>query len=233
MWIESVTNPKHGKGQSFKVVNFNTANRDGHPFEKVIAKHGIPNTQTPHCTREMKERPIEKYAKSIGWTDYYTAIGIRYDEADRWNSKKEEMKLWYPLITDIPMTKPKINFWWSQQSFRLKLKGYQGNCVWCWKKSYHKLFQIAKENPSAFNFPARMELQYENYVPETRMKRIKARGENPVLPTRFFRGNKSVSEIMAESEKWNGKVHDDSMDLSFQMDLIGGESCEIYAECRS
>src|SRR5690606_2539766 len=50
VWIEAVTNQKNGVGQSFKVVDFKTACRKGSPFEAVISKHGIPNTETPHCT---------------------------------------------------------------------------------------------------------------------------------------------------------------------------------------
>lgn len=227
VWIEAITNPKNGIGQTCKVVDFTTASRNGTPFEAVIAKHGIPNTQTPHCTRDLKQRPIEKYAKSIGWKNYYTAIGIREDECDRINRKAREKKLMYPLISMIPMTKPKINFWWSQQLFRLNLKGYQGNCKWCWKKSHYKLYTIAKENPEAFDFPEAMENKYGNYVPATRLKKIQKRGEVPNLPTRFFRGNKSVADIKNEAKKWDGTVVDDSRNN----DLVGGESCEIYSSC--
>lgn len=225
VWIEGITNQKNGIGQSFKVVNFNSANREGEPFENVISKYGIPNIKFPHCTRELKERPIGKYAKSIGWTDYYTAIGIRSDEADRMNSKAKLKRFIYPLISDVSMTKPKINFWWSQQPFRLNLKGYQGNCVWCWKKANIKLFQIAKEKPSAFDFPKSMEDKYGDYVPETRLDK------NFNLPINFFRGNRSTVNILEDSIKFNKKVYDDSVDMNFQLDLIGGDSCEIYAEC--
>lgn len=253
VWLEAKINKKNRVGTSFNIVDFESASRDGKPFEDVIAKHGIPNTQTPHCTRDLKQYPIEKYAKSIGWTDYYTAIGIRIDEADRMNEKAKDKRLVYPLISMIPMTKPKINFWWSQQDFRLNLKGYEGNCKWCWKKSLAKLYTIAKENPEAFYFPAKMEAKYEQYVPVTRLKKLKERGEKPTLPTRFFRGNKSVKDILTESKHWNKKVHDDSKDYNYQsnlfdsiesmtmdellefqeneIDLIGGESCEVYAEC--
>lgn len=235
VWVESIIDRKNGVGVKSKIVNEKTADRSGQVFESLIAKHGIPNTNQPHCTRELKERPIEKYAKSIGWKDYYLAIGVRYDEADRINSKAREKKLIYPLISNsmIPMTKPKINFWWSQQPFRLELKGYQGNCIWCWKKSYYKLYQIAKETPKAFDFPKLMEEKYGEYVPASREKLMKENGKKPILPIRFFRGNKSTIDILNEAKSFNKKVHDDSLDVNFQMDLIGGDSCEIYAECGS
>lgn len=255
IWIEAVTTPKHGVGQSFKLVDFKTACREGGPFEAVIAKHGIPNLKTPHCTRDLKQRPIEKYAKSIGWEEYYTAIGIREDESDRMNKNALVKRLIYPLILMIPMSKPKINFWWSQQSFRLNLKGYQGNCKWCWKKSRAKLLTIAKETPNAFDFPIKMESKYGKYIPPTRIKRLRELGQAPNLPFRFFRGNKSAEDLIKESENWDKEIRDDSRDyyrqssifdainsmsmdelLEFQeneMDLIGGESCEVYSECNS
>lgn len=233
VWIGAVTNPINGIGQSFDTVDFSTASRNGEPFESLISKSGIPNTTTPHCTRDLKERPISKYAKSIGWKDHYTAIGIRYDEADRYNKKAKEKRLIYPLISMLPMTKPKINFWWSQQPFRLNLKGYQGNCKWCWKKSQKKLYTIANETPEAFEFPLRIEEKYGEYVPESRLMRMREKGKKPVLPVRFFRGNKSAKQIINEAHNWDGSVSDDSQKFDFQLDLIGGESCEIYSECGS
>jgi hypothetical protein len=236
VWIEAVTNPKHGVGQSFRVVDFDSASRDGLPFEAVIAKHGIPNVSTPHCTRDLKERPIKKYIKSIGWKKYQIAIGIRVDEIDRINLT--EGNLIYPLVSMIPMTKPKINFWWSQQPFRLDLKGYQGNCKWCWKKSDRKLYTIANENPEAFSFPIKMEEKYGDYIPETRLSRLKDRGEEVPDRTWFFRGNRSSKDILSAAKKTSIKALDDSTHTSFQLglfdeDLVGGESCEVFSDCRS
>lgn len=236
VWIEAVTDPRNGVGQSFKIVEFETASRDGEPFEAVIAKHGIPNMKTPHCTRDLKERPINKYAKSIGWNDCKIAIGIRADEFDRINLNDD--RLIYPLITMREMTKPKINFWWNQQPFRLELKGYQGNCKWCWKKSDKKLLKIASENKDAFEFPARMEKKYQMYVPESRLKRMQERGEKPNLPVMFFRGNKSVKDILDLAKDFTGNVVDDSIKYTYQTslfetDLVGSESCEIFSECKS
>lgn len=126
-------------------MSFETASRNGEPFEKVIQRYGIPNKKFPHCTRELKLRPMTKYLRSIGWKkgSYHTAVGIRVDEIDRVAADRKEKGLIYPLISDRPMTKPKINFWWSQQPFRLKLKGYQGNCKDCYKKSDNKLLTMA------------------------------------------------------------------------------------------
>jgi 3'-phosphoadenosine 5'-phosphosulfate sulfotransferase (PAPS reductase)/FAD synthetase len=85
VWIEGVTNMEKGVGMSHKVVTFETASRNGEPFEAVIQKYGIPNMQTPLCTIDLKRYPIEHYLRSIGWSlrDYDLAIGIRTDEQRR------------------------------------------------------------------------------------------------------------------------------------------------------
>lgn len=238
VWIEA--NVFHGerKGSGHQLTSFDKASRNGEPFEEVIKKYGIPNSTHPHCTREAKQNPIHDYISSIGWEDYYTAIGIRADEADRMAKNYKKRKFVYPLISSsmIPMSKPKINFWWSQQDFRLELKGYEGNCKWCWKKSDKKLFTIAKENENAFEFPLRMEEKYDRFIPESRMKLMKDRGEPPKFPITFFRKNRSTKAILEQSRRYNKKAIDDSKNENFQLelhDLLGGESCEIYAECGS
>lgn len=208
-WIECDVKDGKGNGTSFTLTNFKNAKRNGEPFEQVIKKYGIPNPAFLHCTRELKMNPIKAFAKSIwGKEKYYLAIGIRVDEFDRMNDKFRELRIIYPLISEIPMTKPKINFYWKQQSFRLNLKGYQGNCVTCYKKSDKKLFQIAKENPSAFDFFDKMEQEYGN-------------GQQ------IFRQNRTTKQILEQAKDWNGNVIDDSQNITIQTDLFS-ESCEAF-----
>jgi hypothetical protein len=76
-------------------------------------------------------------------------------------------------VSEKPMTKPMINFWWDKQDFRLKLKGYEGNCKWCWKKSTNKLLTICIENPEYFDFPKRMEEKFSDFIPESRKQNEK------------------------------------------------------------
>lgn len=239
VWVEAVINPINRKGTTHKVVDFYTANRDGSPFEAMAAKYGLPNSEAPHCTRELKEYPIKSYARSLGWKKYYTAIGIREDEPKRVNKNAHKKRLLYPLVHLRPMTKAKINFWWSQQPFRLELKGYQGNCVTCWKKSDNKLYQIAKENEKAFLFFTKLELRYDKFVPESRLLKMKERGEIVKLPIRMFRKERTAEQIVNESKEWNGKVYDDARIYENQIDLLealqahgqSNESCEVFTKC--
>ncbi|MFN6013472.1 MAG: phosphoadenosine phosphosulfate reductase family protein [Flavobacteriales bacterium] len=234
VWVEALINKENGKGTRHRVVDFNTASRNGEPFEDVIAKHGIPNQATPHCNRELKLAPINSYMKSIGWKDYYTVIGIRADEIDRVNDKRKERKLLYPLVTNNPVSKLHINSWWAQQPFRLKLKGYQGNCKTCWKKSFPKLKKLARENEEQFDFFKLMEAKYGEYIPEHKLKKLQERGEKWVLPITFFRGHISVEQIIQESKNFDAPVYDDASNVNYQINLfdeLEGESCDIFSNC--
>lgn len=226
-WVESVFKGK-GSGTKHKLVDFETASRNGEPFEEMIKKYGIPNTSYSHCTRELKLQPINHFAKAVvGWKDYLTAVGIRNDEIDRVRPKHKELGLIYPLVTNRPMTKQKVNFWWSQQPFRLNLKGYQGNCKVCWKKSDKKLWSIARENQDWFDNFKKWEEKYGDFYPDSQ-NRPKDQ------PIRFFRNHKTVNDIVSESQKLTYKISDDHQNLSYQTSLFNKdeqESCDIYAQC--
>ena len=63
-WVEFVNNDA-----KFKIVDFETASRNGEPFEQLIVKKNyLPNPVTRFCIVEMKIRTINKYLRSIGWT---------------------------------------------------------------------------------------------------------------------------------------------------------------------
>lgn len=277
-WVEASVFQFERKSSGYWLTDFDNAKRKGEPFEAVIQKYGIPNQAFPHCTRELKQNPIKAFAKD--WFDgqpYETAIGIRIDEADRMNAKAKENGFIYPLIDKnmIPATKPMINFFWRNMGWRLNLKGYQGNCITCWKKSDKKLYQIYKENPTAFDFMDRAERKYPRigaeFASEGKPYQIinnehvvsfgkysvgellpKSTGdyenndeeiiidipitkvENKIWhPTdrKFFRKNRSATDIMCEAESWNGTIKDDADEYTYQLDLLGGESCEVFSEC--
>lgn len=236
VWIEAVQFHGERKAPSFKIVNFNTASRDGSPFEDAISKYGIPNSKFKDCTRNLKQKPIEAYAKSIGWQlgSYDLAIGIRADECDRMSMMAQSRKIIYPLISMHPMTKPKINAWWNSQPFRLNLKGYQGNCKWCWKKSFRKHFTLISENPQVYDFPRKMELLYAHHGPE--FKKDTSADPLPEGYRRvFFRGNKSVDDLFTEYERKKHtfkRADDDSVVFDSDFDVGAGceESCEVFSD---
>lgn len=231
IWVEALVVYENKKGTRHKIVTFETASRNGEPFEDVIKKYGIPNAATPHCNRELKLAPITSYLRSIDWKKYYSAIGIRVDEFDRMNKDRVKKMILYPLISNQPMTKQKINFWWSQQPFRLNLKGYQGNCKACWKKSDAKLFTIIKENPEHFEFIESMEKKYSNFIPPTRIAKMKEEGKEIPTKTTFFRKNRDSNDLKIQSEDFHRQIIDDSAILDYQTELNYEQSCDINSEC--
>jgi len=187
VWIEAVINKERGVGTGFKVVNFETACRDGSIFEDMIEFYGIPNTSYPHCTRELKEVPMHKYAKTV-WPDgdYLTALGIRVDEEGRVGSNP---KITYPLNDPFMKDKIDVNNFWESQPFKLELLSHQGNCSWCWKKSDKKLHMLIDESPEIFDFPRRMEAKHGlsgHNIDGTKRK--------------FFRKHRSVDNLFKEHE---------------------------------
>lgn len=186
IWIETVINPTFGKGGDVKIVTYETASRKGEPFEQVIAKYGIPNMGTIHCTRELKTNPTLRYIRSLGWKDYEQAIGIRIDEPKR---IKIRDKIIYPLVTEFPSNKLIINQWWANQAFNLELKGYEGNCDLCWKKAKRKLLTLLVEKPELAVWWNEMEQKYGDYIPPTHKHNNKIE-----LPVTFYRGHESVQD---------------------------------------
>ena len=195
VWLEAVVSPVQGEGIRHKVVSFETASRNGEPFERAVEKYGIFGPSNPNCTGRLKTEVMESYWRSIGWATgvksrtHKTAIGIRYDELRRRNKRAEEFGFIYPLI-DAQITKDMVIKFWENQPFDLELPGaHYGNCTWCWKKSARKLMTLAKECPAVFDFPAEMERKYET---------VKAQNESGVR--RFFRGNKTVADIIEDAK---------------------------------
>ncbi len=158
VWLEADVNPEKGKGTSYKIVTFETASRNGEPFEDVIKKYGLPSKLWRHCTRELKEYPIAKYAKEILGNDYLTAIGIRADEKHRVGNKKNYI---YPL-SEMNVDEVFIRNWWDRQSFDLDMKDYENNCDLCFLKSKRKKLTILLENPSVFDWWNKMEVSYKS-----------------------------------------------------------------------
>ena len=158
VWIEADVQPTKGKGTKYKIVDYKTASRNGEPFEAVIKKYGLPSKLYRHCTRDLKEVPIHKYAKEIfGGSNYVTAIGIRADEQHRLSIKPNII---YPLAKDIQVDEKFIRNWWSQQNFDLDLKDYEGNCDLCFLKSVRKKKTLISENPSIQDWWQLMEIKY-------------------------------------------------------------------------
>ena len=107
-------------GNNFEVVTYETASRDGRPFDEMIAHNKcLPNTMMRFCTKEMKINTLKRYCKSIGVNEWNHFVGIRYDEPRRWgkiSSLPEYMTVEHPLVK-WKVIKADVLSWWEQQSF--------------------------------------------------------------------------------------------------------------------
>jgi hypothetical protein len=245
VWIESNVWGNVKKMTKHVVVNYETATRNqdwrksrNTPYEQMVIKYGLASISNRFSTRELKDRPIQSYMRSLGFSDdeYEIFVGLRYDELDRQNETKDEKRSFvYPLIKWLKWTKKHINFWWSQMPFRLELKGWEGNCVCCYKKQIEKIIQIYLDNAWKLDFEIYLEFMYEYYIPERRIEfMVKKLKPIPTGPFRIFRDNTSTTEIIEKSKKHQKKVKDDAVDVSFQTILFqDSESCEVFSRCGS
>lgn len=233
VWIEAVVGQNFGEGIRHKIVNFDSAARNGEPFEDVIKKYGIPNIRRPLCSTKLKVEAINSYLKSIGFIkgkkiNHETAIGIRMDEMDRISVNKEKNKFIYPLIEKNWNKEMVINYMKSLP-WDLKVPEWQGNCVWCWKKSVRTLATIAKDNPDAFDFPKKMEQKYGR---DKKVEKYIKREDGLVS---FFRKDSTVEDILELSRSptfQRRKPEQYGFNFKFDdfLDKAGScsESCEGY-----
>lgn len=248
VWLEADVKYGERKGTSFKIVNYETASRNGEPFEEVIKKYGIPNPSYLHCTRELKLNVMQSYLKSVGihHTKIKTAIGIREDEKRRVSKTKDTMNIEYPLIDLFPSDKQDVLDFWKEQSFDLGLDEWDGNCRGCFKKSFKKIFKQLDGDPTILDFHIKMESLYPQVgnkngywedvynMSSLEYEYLLSIGEDVLryvigqefkeYPNRvFFRGNTSASVL---KQMW---VDDDTN--TPERHLSGGcsESCEVYA----
>lgn len=207
VWIEAKAIHIKGVGITFKVVDFESASRNGEPFEDVIKKTGFfPNQNAPFCSERMKTIPINKYMKTI-CKDYYSAIGIRADESQRVNWEKAIKKKYiYPLITDFRVNENYIRDFWGNQCFDLKLKDYEGNCDNCFKKSTRKLMTLALENPKSFDWWSEMETKYGDInkkMPDQVFYRNELSAADIVEMSKTIKFNKAKDKFEVDSLQYN------------------------------
>jgi len=151
----------------FKVVDFESASRNGEPFEALIRKRKyLPNPMVRYCTVELKVRTGHRYLKSIGWTEWDSMLGIRADEERRLakignqDYGKHEEKV--APLGKAGITKGDIGQFWREQSFDLMLPNVNGetpwgNCDLCFLKSGAKVASLIAQEPERALWWARME----------------------------------------------------------------------------
>lgn len=157
IWLEAKINKKQGLGTEYNIVNFNSACRNNRLFKDMCEVYGLMNQKYIHCTRELKNIPMKKWADDNIGKNHRIALGIRFDEFKRVKNREDAI---YPLATIAKITKQEILSWWKKQPFDLDIEEHYGNCVVCYKKSDLKLKKIADENPHYFDQFIELENQF-------------------------------------------------------------------------
>jgi 3'-phosphoadenosine 5'-phosphosulfate sulfotransferase (PAPS reductase)/FAD synthetase len=161
-WLEFRDNEK-----KYEVVSFETASRNGEPFETLIKKRNyLPNPVSRFCTVELKVRTIHRYLKDNGWKEWDSMLGIRADEKRRLakignqDYGKHEEKI--APLGEANITKQDVGDFWKQQSFDLKLPNINGvtmhgNCDLCYLKGGAQILSLIQEKPERAVWWAKME----------------------------------------------------------------------------
>lgn len=153
-------------------VGFNSASRNGEPFEMAIgAKQMLPNPVTRYCTVELKIRTIRRwcvqhFGKRIVWQQ---VVGLRADEprrverimdpARQKKADKESQNVSVPLYA-AGITKADVLAFWAAQPFDLMLRGaWEGNCDGCFLKREAAIARMSRDYPKRMAWWAKIEAE--------------------------------------------------------------------------
>ncbi|WP_230789344.1 phosphoadenosine phosphosulfate reductase family protein [Aurantimonas coralicida] len=160
---------------TFEEVGFNSAARDGEPFEEMIRrKQYLPNATMRYCTTELKIRTMRNFMQSLGHKKWMNAVGLRYDEGHRVlkslarnDANKDPFKAVMPMAKAKHSKRDVMSFWLGPsrrfpsddlpQGFDLGLHDFEGNCDLCFLKGRDKLAAVIRDDPSRADWWIRME----------------------------------------------------------------------------
>jgi len=144
-----------GKIWRTKHVDFKTASRNGEPFEKLLNKtNRFPNLFERNCTIELKINVIKRFMREQGYKEWYSALGLRYDEPKRVSDSKRnsEKNVNICPLYEAKVTNQDVLDFWNKNSFDLKLpsidgKTLAGNCDLCFLKGTKTIVNLLREKP--------------------------------------------------------------------------------------
>lgn len=167
----------YGTGLSWRLTDFEHAERNGEPFERVIEYYRqyrlvekdepalLPNPANRMCTDRMKIKAAAWFMRSHGHEHWEAVIGVRADEERRYHKRmaandrgSDRWTNYMPMYLD-GVTKPMVNAFWKSMPFDLRLDANsdEGNCDLCFLKSRPKIIKILIKRPEAGVWWARLE----------------------------------------------------------------------------
>jgi len=156
-WLEFTARRRDG----FRIVNHNSASRDGEPFAALLAaQSALPNPVQRSCTQEMKIRTIKRWCIAQGWARWLNVVGLRADEMHRVERTKAPRKDRWAVATplaDAGVTSADVAAFWQAQPFDLGLAKWEGNCDGCFLKSRAATMRMMADHPERMAWWAQME----------------------------------------------------------------------------
>lgn len=154
-WLEY----EPGYAEGFRKVAFQTAAREGEPFEALIRnRQFLPNPVTRFCTQELKVRVAKKFMLNRGFEHWDMVLGLRADEPRRISKMRASNaagKERWDQVAPMAMagtTKADVVGFWAKQPFDLRLPNIRGvtpagNCDLCFLKGESTIMELLKEHP--------------------------------------------------------------------------------------
>lgn len=145
---------------NWRQVSFDTASRQGEPFDALIEKKGnyLPNPMERFCTVELKIKPAIALMRLHGYSEHENLVGMRADEPTRVAKIRANpsggdagVDRRVPLA-DAGIGKADVLAFWRAQPFDLNLIAvngitFEGNCDLCFNKPPFQKLSLIKAKP--------------------------------------------------------------------------------------
>ena len=199
-----------------KEVNYETASRNGEPFEAMIKrKKMLPNVAQRLCTIIMKIDVMNRFMRSHGYKEWANVVGLRYDEPSRVARQRKQNETgknkWtslVPLYDNKVMVEDVARFWESND-FDLRLPNHNGktqagNCDLCFLKGTKTLIKIIQEKPELADWW----IKQEDGIKEMN---VGTEYENKTVSTATFNKTRSYEDLveMAKLDAKQVELFDD------------------------
>lgn len=158
-WVEFRARESMDDAKQHVIVTFETASRNGEPFEAIIDERKmLPNPLARFCRTELKYRTMHRViSEHLGLEEWTAVIGMRADEPDRVaklsNQDDPREEKIAPLATAGVRNHDVLAFW-KTQPFTLRLpivngKTLGGNCDNCMLKAADTKLTLARHKPES------------------------------------------------------------------------------------
>ncbi len=169
VWVEYLPD-----GDGWRQVTFETASRNGEPFEALVRKRNyLPNPVARFCTVELKILRIADYMRSLGHAEFEVLVGLRADEPKRMAKLRADpsggtrgIERRAPLA-DMGVSRWDVGRYWQAAPFDLALPNVggvtmEGNCDLCFLKRSAIVMSLIAKDPSRAVWWAKQESSITN-----------------------------------------------------------------------